>query len=216
MIYLLSDLHADSDFLALKEYVKVATDDDLLIILGDIGLKFEKTEDNKKFDEFFMGINKNIAFIDGNHENFDYLDSFPETEWNGGIVGKLSDKIFYLKRGNIYNINGKTFFVFGGCKSSSAWKQKGLWYPGEEPTDEQLELAYSNLEKSNMKVDYILTHRYNKETEDINGDFKKLNDLTQFIDNNVSYKKWYCGHWHQNKKIDDKHICVYDILTTIE
>ena len=46
--------------------------------------------------------------------------------------------------------------------------------------------------------------------------FEKLNELTRFTDNNVTYKKWYCGHWHQNKKIDDKHICVYDILTVVD
>lgn len=216
MIYLLSDLHGDINFKGLKEYINTATDDDLLIVLGDIGLKFENTEQNRVFDKEFLKINKNIAFIDGNHENFDYLNSFPEIEWNGGIAGKLSDNIFYLKRGNIYTIKEKTFFAFGGCKSSSSWKQRGLWYPGEEPTEAQLKLAYENLEKHNHKVDYVLTHRYNKEIEDINGDFEQLNQLTQFVDANVSYKKWYCGHWHQNKTIDDKHVCVYDKLAIIE
>ena len=201
---------------AFKHYIDIATDDDLLIILGDIGLHFENTDKNKIFDKEFLEIKKNIAFIDGNHENFEYLDTFPEIEWNGGIVGKLSDNIVYLKRGNIYNIDGKTFFTFGGCKSSSVWKQKGLWYPAEQPTDKQLKFAYDNLKRYNLKVDYILTHRYNKDIEDINGDFAELNELAQFIDNNVTYKKWYCGHWHHNKEIDDRHICVYDELTQIE
>ena len=98
MIYLLSDLHGDINFKGLKEYINTATDDDLLIVLGDIGLKFENTEQNRVFDKEFLKINKNIAFIDGNHENFDYLNSFPEIEWNGGIAGKLSDNIFYLNR----------------------------------------------------------------------------------------------------------------------
>jgi len=42
-----------------------------------------------------------------------------------------------LKRGNIYEINGNTFFVMGGCKSSAKWKEMGLWFDGEEPTEEE-------------------------------------------------------------------------------
>ena len=50
----------------------------------------------------FMSLDKKIAFLDGNHENFDYLKTFCCKEWNGGEVGRLTKNIVYLKRGNIY------------------------------------------------------------------------------------------------------------------
>lgn len=210
MIYLLSDLHGDIEFSGLKEYLNVATDQDLLIILGDIGLNFEKTKKNREFTEFFLSIKKNIVFIDGNHENFGYLHSFPEEEWNGGIVGRLSPNILHLKRGNFYEIEGKTFFVFGGCKSSSKWKEMGLWYPEEEPSEEEYNLAYDNLKAHGYCADYILTHKYeqNPEEETTRG----LAEFTRFIEDNVSYKKWYSGHWHKNIVLDEKHIFIYDKL----
>ncbi len=212
LIYLLSDLHGDIKFPGLKKYVDIAEEEDLLIILGDVGLNFENTEQNHRFNEYFLSIKKNIAFIDGNHDNFEYLNSFPEEEWNGGVVGRITDNIVHLKRGNIYEIDGKSFFVFGGCKSSAKWKEMGLWYYGEEPEDDQLCLAYENLKKHNHKVDYILTHKYEK-SDDKND---KLQQLTDFIDDNVQFAKWYAGHWHTDEKIDDRHIIIYNSPTPIE
>ncbi len=213
MIYLISDIHGDISFKGLNEYIEIATDDDLLIVLGDTGLNFEKTEENKLFTEKFLSINKNIALIDGNHENFDYLNSFKEEEKYGGKIRRLTKNIILLERGNIYNINGNTFFVFGGCKSSSKWKEMGLWYPQEEPTKEEINLAYENLKDFNYSVDYILTHKYEGNPDDPSGT-KLLQEISAFINKNVDFKKWFAGHGHVEGKIDEKHFLIYDRLLT--
>ena len=215
MIYFMSDFHGSIKFSGLKKYIDTAKDDDLLILLGDIGLHFEDSEDNRIFDEQFLSIKKNIAFIDGNHENFKFINSFPNEEWNGGIVHRLTPNIVHLKRGNVYTINEKTFFVFGGCKSSPKWKELGLWYPGEEPNEDELRLAHDNLKKYNYNVDYILTHKY--EQTPIRGTVcEKLRELTNYIEDNVKYKKWYSGHWHNDSIYDEKHTVVYDYLRPID
>jgi len=215
MIYFLSDLHGDINFCGLNDYLKIAKSDDLLIILGDIGLKFQDSQDNRIFTQYFLSLEKNIAFIDGNHENFDYLKSFPEKTWCGGLVHMLSPNIVHLKRGNVFTIEKKNFFVFGGCKSSEKWKQSGLWHYGEEPESDELELAYKNLEKHNFALDYILTHKYerNPKPEVL---CKELQDLSRFIDKNVKFKKWYYGHGHANRILDKKHIMVYNNLVSLE
>ena len=215
MIYFTSDMHGVKDFRGLMKYLEKATEEDLLIILGDVGLNFEKTEENREFTEFFMSIDKNVAFLDGNHENFEYIESFPEDEWNGGKVTRLTDKIVWLRRGNIYTIEGKTFFTFGGCKSSDKWKEMGLWYFGELATEEELSLAYENLKKHNYSVDYILTHKYERRPAET-GTFGELEELIQFINKNVEFKHWYAGHYHLNEMADDKHTFVYDELIEIE
>ena len=195
MIYLLSDLHGEANFSGLKDYIEKSNDHDLLIILGDVGLQFEEVEENLAFTEFFLSIKKNIALIDGNHENFKYLNSFPVEEWNGGFVGRLTPHIVHLKRGNVYTIDEKTFFVFGGCKSSPKWKELGLWYPGEETNEDELRLAHDNLKKYNYNVDYILTHKY--EQTPVRGTVcEKLRELTNYIEDNVKYKKWYSEFFH--------------------
>lgn len=210
MIYLLSDLHAggEESIKSFKRYLETAREDDLLILLGDICLKLEDTPENRAFDEFFLSVQKNIAFIDGNHENFDYLYSFPEEDWNGGRVHRLTEHIVHMKRGHIFTLQGKTFLTFGGCKSSSRWKDRGLWYPQEEPTEEEYALLHQNLEKSRYKVDYILTHKY----ENGRGtQTPKLRELAEYIDANVEFKTWYAGHWHTNDAIDEKHLLIFDV-----
>lgn len=214
MIYLLSDLHGDMYHAGLQEYLSHSEDDDILILLGDIGLNFENTQENRVFTDAFLKLHRNIAFIDGNHENFNYLYKFPVEEWNGGMVHRLTDHIVHLMRGNVFTIKNKTFFVFGGCKSSQKWKDQGLWYPQEEAVEEEYQLAYRNLSQHHMQVDYILTHKYEK--EDVQGEsVLSLQALTNFIDKRVSFKYWYSGHWHENRMIDEKHILVYDRIQYI-
>lgn len=214
MIYLISDLHGDKKFKGLQEYLRAAESNDLLIILGDIGLNFENTPENRDFTEYFLSMKKNIAFIDGNHENFGYINSFPLDTWNGGTVHRLSEHIVHMKRGNIYEIDGKSFFAFGGCKSSPKWAEMGLWYPGEEATEEECRYAYENLKAHDFKVDYVLTHKYEKEPVGPKTCIN-LKKLTEFIEGNVAYRKWYSGHWHRTEKVDEKHELVYDILMPV-
>lgn len=215
MVYLISDLHGKFDFKGLKDYLANADEEDLLIILGDLGLQFEETEENRCFTEQFLRINKKIAIVDGNHENFEFLNSFPEEDWNGGRIHRLTENIVHLKRGNIYQIQGRKFFVFGGCKSSPKWKEMGLWHPGDEATEEECQLAIENLEQHGYQVDYVLTHKY-EETPGRGTVCARLQELTGMLEEKVSYKAWYSGHWHQNKQYDEKHFLVYDSLTPCE
>lgn len=213
MIYFLSDQHGGENLGELQKYLDTGKDGDLLIILGDVGLKFRDTEENRAFDELLLSSKKKIAFLDGNHENFEYIYSFPEEEWCGGKVHRLTENIVHLERGYIYEIDGNSFFVFGGCRSSAKWKELGLWHPEDAPTEEQLARAYSNLEKYGYKVDYILTHKYE---EGKGTRTEELLTLCKFIDEKVDFKHYYAGHWHTNKRVDEKHSFVYDVLVPIE
>ena len=215
MIYLISDLHEDMEFAAFNKYIYEEHKEYLLIILGDVCLKLEATEANDRFTEYFLAAKCPIAIIDGNHENFDYLYSFPVEDWNGGKVHRITENIVHLMRGSIFLIEGKSFFVFGGCRSSEGWKLQGRWFPQEEATEEEYALAYENLRKNGCKVDYILTHKYSKDISDPYG-VPKLQELTAFIDEYVAYKKWYSGHSHVNQVIDERHQIVYDILVRVE
>ena len=211
MVYLISDVHGKMDFKGLIEYVHTAEKDDLLIILGDVGLNFGSKEENRVFTEYFLSIQKNIAIVDGNHENFAYLKSFPEEDWHGGRIHRLTENIVHLQRGNAFEIEGNRFFVFGGCKSSQVWHTLGLYYPGEEPESAELALAYETIRKHNFSFDYILTHKYEQTPPDATF-CPELGALETYIDENVSFRHWYCGHSHRHRELDGKHTIIYDEL----
>lgn len=212
MIYFTSDPHGEMTE-AISRYISDYREGDLLIILGDVGLKFEDTEENRRFTERFLSIDKPILIVEGNHENHAYLNAFPEEEYCGGIANRLSPHIVRLKRGHIFTVEGKTFFVMGGCKSSAKWKEMGLWFDGEEPTEEELLLGYESLRSHDNRVDYILTHKYQPEAT--GDDPMTLEGLWNYINRSVTFRHWYAGHWHRPIIYDEKHSVVYNTLTPL-
>ncbi len=46
------------------------------------------------------------------------IAEYPLEEWHGGLVRHIvRDKVILLERGQIFNIEGHTFFTFGGAAS---------------------------------------------------------------------------------------------------
>ena len=56
-------------------------------------------------------------FVDGNHENFTRLNSLPIEEWHGGRVHKIREHVIHLMRGEMFDLDGKMIFTFGGARS---------------------------------------------------------------------------------------------------
>ncbi len=199
MVWLLSDLHGRLDFIGWQEFHSAQSQDDVLILLGDICLYDESKVNNQVFTESVLSSRKQILIVDGNHENFDYLNSLPEENWNGGKVHRLSENVLHLQRGYIYDIFGNSCFVFGGTAAMV--------------TDAQLQNAYNNLKVQGHRVDYILTHDYyRKLPQDRKYPFE---ELLGFIDEKVTFKCWYCGHHHRNQALDENHTVVYDRLVPL-
>ena len=213
MIYFISDPHGGERMQGFERALRLAQPDDTLIILGDLGLAFGKSEENRRFTEWFLSLDRRILIVDGNHENFAYLNAFPEESWGGGRVNRLSRSILRLQRGYVFEIDGQRFFVMGGCKSSAKWAKMGLWYEGEEPSEEEIARAYRSLSESNHAVDYVLTHKYEpSETEHARN---TLEGLRNYIDESVSFRRWYAGHWHAFRDVDERHTVVYDFPTAL-
>ena len=234
MIYITGDLHGaqnlyrfDSEhFLAGNNLTK----DDYLIILGDFGIPWS----NSIFDDYEYEIKRlkwlnsrpfTTVFIDGNHENFVNLNNFEETEMFGAKVHQLDDSIYHLMRGNIYTIENKKFFAFGGALSidKSYRIPYQSWWPQELPLQEEIDNAFKTLEKNDYKVDYILTHTvcqkmvsklFNKDT------MCHIEDPTQkFLDiiyDKVKFKKWFFGHFHFNRVIDNKFFALYENILELK
>ena len=75
------------------------------------------------------------------------------------------------------------------------------------------------LEDHNWKVDYIFTHTSPEKFEPtemfltgLNQDNvdKKTERWFNKIENKLDYKKWYAGHYHTNKTVNDKFQFLYE------
>lgn len=58
-----------------------------------------------------------LLFIDGNHENFERLYQYPIKEWHIGRAHEIRPHVLHLMRGQVFEIDGKKIFTFGGMSS---------------------------------------------------------------------------------------------------
>ena len=116
MIYLTSDTHREIDIHKINpDEFKAGLQmnrDDYLIICGDFGCIWDGASGDRFWLNWLETLPWTTLFIDGNHENFDVLKSYPEEEWNGGKVHRIRENIYHLQRGEIFQLQGKTFFAF--------------------------------------------------------------------------------------------------------
>lgn len=212
MIYDTGDTHGQQP--RWVEHIEpVLSDGDYIIINGDFGVGFWDGPywPEEMFYDHVSEQNYNVLFIDGNHENFDKLDSYPVELWNGGKVHKIRHNLIHLMRGEVYDIEGVRIFVFGGAFSSDYYRRKeGIsWWPEQElPSEEDEANAEENLSKAGYKVDYIITHTAPCSTIEYiardpglqaNKYWEEEHHLTVFLEGiqqRVSYRHWYCGHLH--------------------
>lgn len=230
MIYLTGDTHAGTDMrkLSRKQLKRQGisiTENDILIITGDFGFPFlpEDIGDYENNDgeyafwmKWFAERPYKILFVDGNHDNHDWWAQQDVSEMFGGKVQvhPHAENVIHLMRGEVYTIEGLTFFTFGGAASTDkTYRKEGIsWWSGEEANDDEIRNALDNLEKADNKVDCIITHTIPK---------KLISEIPMFchkdipcrtasfletVLDKVRYDKWFCGHFHTDSALPEHNI----------
>ena len=246
MIFITGDTHGNyrklntQIFPEQKEMCKT----DYVIVCGDFGI-WKDDHTQKYWLQWLDEKPFTTLFVDGNHENFDLLATYPITDWNGGKVQFISKSVIHLMRGEIYNIDGKTFFTMGGASSHDISdgileptspdfklnkkkldKQNAMyrvnhisWWKEELPSDDEYKNALDNFEKYDFKVDYIISHSAPTHIVDVLGGGLYQNDrLTNFFEDmsiRVSFDYWFFGHYHDNRHFDRKYILLYEQILEV-
>lgn len=217
MIYVTGDTHGDyARFRHPK--LKTLRKGDTLIICGDFGFLWDNSKVEQKTIKKIGKKKYNVCFIDGTHENFDLLNTYKISEWNGGKVRRISGNLIHLMRGQRYTIEGHTVFTMGGGESPDIDMrfENSSWSRFEIPNRQELLEGAQNLEDAGCKVDIIITH---EPPEKIKG-FLKLKDKgavrvtglnTYFEELSASceFKRWFFGSMHIDKHISGSHIAVF-------
>lgn len=217
MIYITGDTHGLIDFEKLHYFDKgYFTKKDVLIILGDAGIVWNKETLNQNISKYSL-LGLTIIYIDGNHENFHLLECFPIVSKFGARMHYLGNNIYHVLRGEIMLINNLSFLCIGGAISiDKQYRKLGISYwPEEEILNEDIDNAILNLKKFKNKVDYVLTHCCDSGTVSYEFGYRPdiCTDKLNFIDKVVDYKYWYFGHYHKDLVINDNKRCFYnDIL----
>ncbi len=210
MIYITGDTHGDYDDFMFRLKQTNITSGDTVIVCGDFGFVWN-TAYEKNVLNWLSTEPYTIAFIDGNHEDFDLLKTYPVIKWRGGNVHRIAGNIYHLMRGQMYQIEGKSFFTFGGAYSiDKKYRQEGkTWWPDELPSPEDYKTASKTLEENDFTVDYVLTHTIPTFAIRMIGVSPDPHDaeLTGYLEwlfGKLQYKMWFAGHYHVNKMVQNK------------
>lgn len=167
MIYITGDTHGNQ-YKWVEQIESVISPADIIIVCGDFGVGFWNGRywSEETFYDFLSEQKYTVLFIDGNHENFDKLYSYPIETWCGGRVHKIRQNVIHLMRGEVYCIEDISIFVMGGGYSIDKYlRTEGVsWWSQEMPSEEEYNNALENLKRINYTVDYIITHTAPSET----------------------------------------------------
>ena len=222
MIYVTGDCHGNFRRFQSEYFPEQAnmTKDDTVIITGDFGgVWFGDSRDDETLG-WLERLPFTLAFVCGNHENYDALERYPVAEWHGGKVHRVRPHVLHLMRGQIFELESYRFFTMGGAKSHDTNHRINhiSWWRQELPSDEEYSEALQNLERYNWQVDYIITHcaptsialmgsRHNEAD--------RLTDFLQEVRERAKYHYWLFGHYHDNKAIDEKHILLWEQIVRV-
>lgn len=160
-IAFLGDLHGNTNnAYKLIDFIMEHDNPDLLIQVGDMGVMGELFEKylnklNKKLESY----NIELWFIDGNHENFNWLLNKVK---NPHGLNTITSKIKYIPRGTMLTLGKKNFYFCGGAFSIDKFMRTiyKSWWPQETLSKEETEelINYYNDTYSNYKIDYFISH----------------------------------------------------------
>ena len=219
MIYLTGDIHGDPMQIELFCSKMQLTEDDTVIMLGDVGVNYYGGKRDRLIKRVLSSLQVTFLCVHGNHEiRPQNISEYTLQEWNGGrvFVEEAYPNILFAEDGEVYNINRKKALVIGGAYSVDKFYriQRGFgWWADEQPseqTKQKVEAVIADCED----IDIILSHTCPKKyipTEmflpmvDQRTVDSSTEEWLDRIENTVSYKAWYCGHWHTDKRIDKMH-----------
>ncbi|MBP2110578.1 metallophosphoesterase family protein [Paenibacillus silagei] len=224
MIYITGDIHGSISVASRfnsRNFPegRTLTKQDYVIIVGDFGLLWADDAEDRFWLKWLTEKPWTTLFIDGNHENFDLLESYPISEWNGGRVHHITPSIIHLMRGQVFELEGKSFFAFGGAAShDKEYRKVGVsWWEREMPSPEEYQEGIRNLEKNQWRVDYVLTHtcsydalQWIKGRYRTNVEVDPMHTYFNEIKFRLDYGKWFFGHFHHNAELPDDQVLLYE------
>lgn len=199
---------------------KQLTKNDYLIICGDFGGVWDKSKEEQYWLQWLNQKSFTTLFVDGNHENFNLLNSYPVEIWHGGKIHRIKENVIHLMRGQVFEIGGKKIFTMGGASShDKEYRKEGIsWWDDEMPKKEEYDEAINNLDKHMWAADLVITHCAASSVQRQIADCYKCDKLTDFLEivrQELDYQQWYFGHYHIDKNINNKNIVIYNNIEKI-
>lgn len=227
MIYLTGDTHGDFADVVRFCLKQNTTREDILVIMGDAGINFTAGERDVRVKAALEEVPITLFCVHGNHEIRPFtIDTYHEADWHGGrvYVEDAYPSLIFAKDGEIYDLDGKKTIVLGGAYSVDKFYRLKMgypWFADEQPSDEIKAYAEAQLEKAGWEVDTVFSHttpmKYVPRDMFLQTiDQSLVDDSTEewldTIEDRLTYRRWYAGHFHCERTIDNFRILFHDFI----
>ena len=237
-IFICADIHGDSYVIKnIINQIDNPQSNDIIIVAGDAG--FEYGDYNmgaaKRAAKRFPG---KWIIMRGNHDNCYMKDhkndkgwSFIQDDIDTFIYQNKYSNIWYINdNGGIYTIGDYNFLFLPGAYSVDKYYRLRNGYPynpDEQLDPEVMDELYDivcDWNNQNFPIDYVIGHTFPKRLEIYYSDLfissidqssvdKKtenwLDIMSYIFEKNPSFKQYYAGHFHDERKLKNKYIMVY-------
>ena len=230
MYFVTGDTHGEFGRLYTLNKNFSLSEEDTIIILGDVGINYMGGERDRELKE---RLSENFPFkmfcIHGNHERRPEGLGYSTIDWNGGevYIEHRYPNLLFAKDGEIYDFDGKRCLVLGGAYSID----KGLrlrnnwhWFDDEQPDEKIKSMCEAKLNYVNWDVDIVLSHtapfRY-LPIETFATPLRHVHGLDidytteiwlDTIEDRLTYSRWYLGHYHIESVVDKLRFMFKDII----
>lgn len=217
MYYITGDTHGD--FTRIERFCERfhPTRDDVMIILGDAGFNYYGGKRDQRVKQRMAEMPITIFSIHGNHEmRPGKIPSYHLQQWHGGMVfvEDAYPNLLFAVDGEVFDMGGLQTIAIGGAYSvdkyyrlMNGWN----WWPDEQPTPEMKKGIEQCLDYQHWKVDVVLSHTVPLKYEPVEVflpqiDQSQVDKSTETwldgIEDRLTYRHWYAGHYHTEKEID--------------
>ena len=231
-IYVIGDIHGDYTILDARFGDLVTSFNfekkDVLFVAGDAGFvnSLENSESKANRIKHLNALPFIIIVVLGNHENYDVIESFPETSiFEGKCYKEEGVDVYYAKNGQIFNIDGTKIFTFNGGLSVDKQHRLELQEKHNIKFWWEQEIKVEDFEPAMIKyfanrVDYVITHdvpqeiftklipfiprRFKDQTCPLQGFLQRLYIMKK-------HKHWYAGHYHPSFPVEIDNFTVLPI-----
>lgn len=214
-VFLCGDRHGGfGSFNTVKNFTK-AKENDIIIVLGDAGINFTKTERDEKLLSFVNNLGTKFVCIRGNHDgnpkDWNYQLKFDKDLDCKVWIKEQYPNVVFVPNGTVMNINDNRCLAVGGAYSpDKQWRliNNYTWFEDEQINEEEKYNIIQILNKDN-RFDYVFSHTapYNFiPINQLSNSFTNIDKTTELFLQKIycaidkeQFKGWYLGHYHIDK-----------------
>lgn len=220
MLYVTGDVHGyHGRIRRFCESLPAPSRDDVLVVLGDVGVNFWCDESDLRMRAALGGLPVTVLCVHGNHEARPTpAMGYELRPWRGGTVfcDPRHDGLLFARDGSVFDLEGLSCLVAGGAYSVD--KRFRLtdgrrWFPDEQPGPDERAAVERACAERGWRVDCVFSHTAPLRFRPVDAFRASIcqpevdtstEEWLESVELRLDYGQWLCGHFHVDRQVNSR------------